>query len=210
MEAQTAKDRDALTFEMQMREKLAYLEQLITESKDSVMNALESDSMCPNHSHPQCQRSGDEEIQVVHQENDIIEGNANFMEGINEPDEAEEIEADDEENADEEFAEAAAEEPDEEDVEANEEEIAEEEIGEADVEQPEEEENVEPENVEDDEDIFMRDNDQEDAPGDPPEGDHDGQMVERLEQQFRNAQQALRNFEEIVHQLDNEYICPPR
>ncbi|KAK6024770.1 hypothetical protein OSTOST_09416 [Ostertagia ostertagi] len=151
MEAQTAKDKDALTFEREMRNKLAYLEQLITDSKDSVMSAIKTETLSPSHGHLQLnvvhQGSGDEEIRGVRGENDIIEGNANFMEGVDEPDEAEDVETDEEADAEKNSPKQKSKSPTRKKSSKRlEEEIAEEEIGEADVEEPDEEENFEAEN----------------------------------------------------------------
>uniref|UniRef100_A0A0N4WKI4 Myelin transcription factor 1-like n=1 Tax=Haemonchus placei TaxID=6290 RepID=A0A0N4WKI4_HAEPC len=73
-----------------------------------------------------------------------------------------------------------------------------------------EENNGEPENEEAEEDILMRKIDQEDESNGLPESEQEGQMVLRIEQKFRSTQQALHNFEEILRQLKEEYVSPPR
>uniref|UniRef100_W6NPB1 Uncharacterized protein n=1 Tax=Haemonchus contortus TaxID=6289 RepID=W6NPB1_HAECO len=210
-----------------MRHKLDHLEQLITESKESVMNALKSRSICLNHDHPQCHRSDNQETQGNRYENDIIEGNAGFMGGVEEPDEdiatedaelaQKEIAQEEEQHEDEvveaEGAELAEEEGAEEEEEHHENEVvvvvegneqAEERIAEAEIEEFDEEDNGEPENEEAEEDILMREIDQEDDPNGLPEGEQEEQMALIIEQKFRSTQQALHNFEEILRQLKEE------
>ncbi|VDO77480.1 unnamed protein product [Haemonchus placei] len=192
---------------------LGRLEQLITESKNSVMNALKGESICLNHGHPQYQRSDNQETQGNREENDIIEGNAGFMEGVEEPDEdvatedaelaqkevAQEEEQHEDEVVEAEDAELAEEEGAEEEEEHHENEVvvvvgdnepAEERIAE-EIEEFDEEDNGEPENEEAEEDILMRETDQEDDPNGLPEGEQEGEMVHRIEQKFRSTQQAL-------------------
>ncbi|KAK6023552.1 hypothetical protein OSTOST_10658 [Ostertagia ostertagi] len=94
MEAENMKEEDVLNFEEEVRSKLAHLEHLIADSKDSIMKALETRDTSPNRSHHEVinehHQNGAKEIAQIRGEDSIIEDNVNFMEGVEELEEYEE------------------------------------------------------------------------------------------------------------------------
>ncbi|KAK6060462.1 hypothetical protein COOONC_01881 [Cooperia oncophora] len=151
LNVQDTKDQETLAFENHVRSTLSKLEQLTLEVKTNVVGSSRSKESKPD---PEDDNVGEREgIQRIQEENDIIERNANFMEGIEEPEEA-------------------AQEGDEEPVDAE-------------------------DRVDDD-------------PNDLPEEDDEEIIVSRIQQELRNTEQAILDFDRMLRQLEEERLCPPR
>ncbi|KAK6024797.1 hypothetical protein OSTOST_09328 [Ostertagia ostertagi] len=86
MEAENVKEEDVVNSEKEFRNKLAHLEQLILDSRNSIMEALEIRVTSPNQRHHELitehHQNGAEEIAQIRGENSIIEENINFTEGV--------------------------------------------------------------------------------------------------------------------------------
>uniref|UniRef100_A0A7I4YCV6 CCHC-type domain-containing protein n=2 Tax=Haemonchus contortus TaxID=6289 RepID=A0A7I4YCV6_HAECO len=86
LNVQNMKDQETLAFENYVRSTLSKLEQLTMEVKTIVVESAHSRERKPDP--PEHDNVGErEEIQRIQDEDEIIERNANFMEGIEEPEE---------------------------------------------------------------------------------------------------------------------------
>uniref|UniRef100_A0A7I4XZ14 DUF1758 domain-containing protein n=1 Tax=Haemonchus contortus TaxID=6289 RepID=A0A7I4XZ14_HAECO len=179
LNVQNMKDQETLAFENYVRSTLSKLEQLTMEVKTIVVESALSRERNPDP--PEHDNVGEREgIQRIQEEDDIIERNANFMEGIEEPEEGAE-EGDWEPAEPEEVAEEGDWEP-------------------AEPEEAGEEEEGEPVGAEEDP--------VDDFPNGLME--EDDEAISRIQRELRNTEQAILDFDRMLRHLEVERLCPPR
>ncbi|KAK6030215.1 zinc knuckle [Ostertagia ostertagi] len=186
IQAQNDADNEHFAFEKEVRDKLDQIQKLTLGFQDAVMDRLRERPLVAN-------QGAGEGIRRIREENDIIRDNEGFIEGVMEMDESEaedvEQEPDDQDSDDEDM-----------DHNAEHDDLLETEDSE------EERDEQEPEERESDDEELDRNH----IPDDIPQREDRRRSAIQIEQEIRSAEQAVRNFEEILQQYEHEPLCPPR
>ncbi|VDO95375.1 unnamed protein product [Heligmosomoides polygyrus] len=191
-ELQNEKDREILGFEKEMRAKLDQLHQLTMDSRNSIIRELQAINTTPDDRFQGKHHARGEGIPGIQNESDVIEDNASYMEGveIGEEDDgaAEPGDLDDHNPVLEAALDPAPDLPEagEENRDANAHAAPDAAFG-------------VPEDIENAADVAPQ----------AAQVEEDEEIA-RIEEDLRNAEQALRNFGDILIQLEAEPVCPPR
>ncbi|VDO66676.1 unnamed protein product, partial [Haemonchus placei] len=184
-EAQNDADKEQLPFEGELRNELDSMQQFNLDIQDAVRNALHGKAPAP------VQDAG-EGTPKVRGEDEIIRENEEFIEGLIES-ESEHDDHDDQVSADEDMGSDSAHDD-----------LSE---AEGSEEEPEEPEQEEPEDLDEDQRELE---DEDDIPEDIPRRENLRRRAIQIENEIRSTEQAIRNFEEILRQYEQEPLCPPR